>query len=142
MVLTTISRQVIRNLPKLRNELERLSALTAGTATGIGAAPGVKAFYREWISKQDWKNPYKTKKGKGELLLDSETDNTFNEAHSPSSDLPDSYRRTGKYPYRSGYGIYGSKYRKRGKRRFHHKGCVCRNVASKSKQFRSQYRHS
>jgi len=58
LVLSQLSRQALRQIPKIRNELERLSALAAGTATGIGATPGVKAFYREWISKQDWRNPY------------------------------------------------------------------------------------
>jgi len=70
LVLQKILGEGIRQLPRIRYEADRLFATATGTAIGIGAAPGVKQFYREWISKQDWKNPYKSRRGKGEIVVE------------------------------------------------------------------------
>ncbi len=120
MVLGTLSRQAIRQIPKVKNELERLYAVAAGTAAGVGATPGVKAFYKEWITKQDWKNPYKTKRAKGDVLVD-ETSNTQQEALHPGDPFFGSKRHI--YEYNFGFSNRrGRKFARARKRR-----CACKS---------------
>ncbi len=130
MVSPAILGQVLRQVPKIRNDLERLYAIAGGTAAGIGATPGVKAFYREWISKQDWRNPYKTKRAKGDVLT-PEADNQIPETYSPSSIQRNSYRRKGDHFYRYSRRQNHSRCCHRGCRRCNHKSSFRRNMAAK-----------
>ena len=54
---------------------DKIYAGLTGTATGIGTSPQASELWRRYVDKSNWRDPYKTRRGKAGDAFINESDN-------------------------------------------------------------------